>query len=130
MEEIWHKGQCHCGAVRFEVQAPKSVVVHACNCSLCTMLGYQHLIIPSSKFRLVKGKESLCEYNFNTGAARHYFCSICGVKGFYVPRSNPDGWSVNMRVLDQSTFESIEIEAFDGQNWEENAGRLRHLSVE
>lgn len=130
MEDIWHKGQCHCGSVQFEVMAPKTVTVHACNCSLCNMLGYQHLIVPKSKFRLLKGEAHLTDYRFNSKTARHYFCSKCGVKGFYVPRSNPDGWSVNMRVLDQASFDDVSVEPFDGQNWEQNADSLKHLSAE
>ncbi len=70
----------------------------------------------------------LTTYTFNTGVAQHQFCRVCGVKSFYVPRSNPGGYSVNMRCLDQSTFEDIQTESFDGQNWEDNAVALAHLS--
>ena len=67
-------------------------------------------------------------YTFNTGVARHYFCKICGVKPFYIPRSNPDCYSINFRNVDQSNFDRVAIEDFDGQNWEVNAARLAHLS--
>jgi len=60
--------------------------------------------------------------------ARHTFCKVCGVKPFYVPRSNPDGYSVNVRCLDKSTIKSVSILPFDGKNWEDNAGRLELLS--
>jgi len=123
-----HRGGCHCGAVTFEADAPARVTVHACNCSICNMTGYQHLIIPRARFRLLTGQDNLTTYTFNTGTARHMFCKTCGVKSFYVPRSNPDGYSVNLRCLDQSTFDHIEIEPFDGLNWEEHAAALRHLS--
>ena len=53
----------------------------------------------------------------------------CGVKSFYVPRSNPDGYDVNVRCLDPAP-ENITIEAFDGKNWEEHAHEFRHLSEE
>jgi hypothetical protein len=125
---VTHHGGCHCGTVAFEVDAPARLVVHECNCSICSMTGYLHLIVPASRFRLLRGADDLTTYTFNTGAARHLFCRRCGIKSFYVPRSNPDGWSVNARCLDRSTVESVEIEPFDGRNWEASAAALAPLS--
>jgi hypothetical protein len=125
---VVHRGGCHCGGVRFEVDAPARLLVHECNCSICTMTGFQHLIVPRSRFRLLQGGDLLIEYTFNTGVARHLFCSRCGVKSFYVPRSNPDGYSVNARCLEPGTIESLALEPFDGRNWEANAAALRDLS--
>lgn len=125
---VTHRGGCHCGAVRFEVDAPARLLVHDCNCSICSMSGFQHLIVPGSRFRLLAGAEALTEYTFNTGVARHLFCGRCGVKSFYVPRSNPDGFSVNARCLETATIETLVVEPFDGRNWEDSAGSLRHLS--
>ena len=124
---VTHRGGCHCGAVRFEVDAPARLLVHDCNCTICSMTGFQHLIVPGSRFRLLAGADALTEYTFNTGVARHLFCRRCGVKSFYVPRSNPDGFSVNARCLEAGTIEALLIEPFDGRNWEESAGQLRHL---
>ena len=96
--------------------------------SICRMSGYLHLIVPRTRFRLLRGADSLSEYRFNTGAARHLFCRRCGVKSFYVPRSNPDGYSVNVRCLDQSTLEHIEIEPFDDRERAAAEARLRERS--
>lgn len=126
----WRKGGCHCGAVRFEVETEDKVAVEACNCSICRMTGFLHLIVPASRFRLIAGKDLLTEYTFNTRTAKHLFCKTCGVKSFYVPRSNPDGWSVNLRCLDDGDLPAAEINAFDGRNWEANAAALAHLSKE
>ena len=126
---VTHRGGCHCGAVAFEVDAPATLLVHECNCSICSMSGYWHLIVPANRFRLLQGADFLTEYTFNTGRARHLFCRQCGVKSFYVPRSNPDGFSVNARCLDRATITGITPEPFDGQNWENSAGALRHLSA-
>jgi hypothetical protein len=123
-----HRGGCHCGAVAFEVQAPARLTVSDCNCSICRMSGYQHLIVPSARFRLLKGADSLAEYRFNTGVARHLFCRHCGVKSFYVPRSNPDGYSVNARCLDPATIEHIEVETFDDGDREVSEARIRERS--
>jgi hypothetical protein len=73
-----------------------------------------------SKFRLLKGEDSLTEYRFETKKAKHLFCKICGVQSFYRPRSNPDGVSVLVPALNlgPTMIERVEIESFDGQNWE------------
>lgn len=124
-EKVWHKGGCHCGAVRFKVSAPTKVTITDCNCSMCSKTGYQHLIVESADFRLLSGLENLVTYTFNTHQAKHKFCKTCGIKPFYIPRSHPDGVSVNLRCTDQSRFTKIEFKAFDGQNWEENVKALR-----
>ena len=125
---ITHHGGCHCGAVRFEADAPADARVQACNCSMCALTGYLHLIVPASRFRLLQGSDVLVTYTFNTGVAQHLFCSRCGIKSFYVPRSNPDGFSVNVRCLAPETTGGFVHEQFDGRNWEDNAASLRHLS--
>ena len=89
-----------------------------------------HVIVPESRFRMTRGAERLVEYTFNTRVAKHLFCAECGVKSFYRPRSNPDGWSVNARCLDSLDGVELEIEGFDGRNWEANAAGLAHLSKE
>lgn len=114
----WHKGGCHCGAVAIEVLAPAQVSVFDCNCSICTKSGYLHLVVPATHFKLVQGEDALTTYTFNTGVAQHRFCKHCGVKSFYVPRSNPDGYSVNLRCLNRAEFTDITIEPLDGANWE------------
>jgi len=124
----WRAGGCHCGAVRFEANLPDAVQAQGCNCSMCEKLGYVHIIVPESRFRLTRGADKITTYTFNTGVAKHTFCSVCGVKSFYRPRSNPGGWSVNARCLDNPEDLDIDIEAFDGRNWEAHAASLAHLS--
>tara|TARA_B110000093_G_C12824625_1_gene348427 strand:+ start:90 stop:512 length:423 start_codon:yes stop_codon:yes gene_type:complete len=123
-----HRGDCHCGNVRFEFDSEPDVHVHRCNCSICDRVGFLHLIIPRSAFKLITSWDELTTYTFNTGVAEHYSCKTCGVKPFYLPRSNPDGYSVNFRCVDSATFAEVVVTDFDGQNWEENAGALAHLS--
>jgi len=121
-----YQGRCHCGVVRFEVEADERVTVIDCNCSICAMTGFLHMIVPQSRFRLLAGEDALATYTFNTGTAKHLFCKTCGVKPYYVPRSNPDGIDVNLRCLDPQPVEIV-VEAFDGRNWEA-AGSLAQLS--
>ena len=125
---IWRAGGCHCGGVRFEVALPPVIEAQDCNCSICQMTGFVHVIVPNRRFRLLQGRDKLTAYSFNTRVASHLFCSVCGVKSFYSPRSNPDGWSVNARCLDDADDLDIQVEAFDGRNWEAHAASLEHLS--
>lgn len=115
---LTHAGGCHCGQVRFEVEGPAVLTVHDCNCSICSKSGYLHYLVPRSRFRLLRGEETLTLYQFNTGTARHLFCRVCGIKSFYVPRSHPEGFSVNARCLDGGTVERLEVLPFDGREWE------------
>ena len=116
---ITHSGGCHCGRVRYEVIAPSRIEVSECNCSICSKAGYLHLIVPADRFRLLSGADGLSTYTFNTGTAKHLFCSVCGVKSFYVPRSHPDGFSVNARCLDPGSIEHMSVMQTDGRNWEQ-----------
>ena len=116
--KLWHSGGCHCGRVRIEALAPADLELLECNCSMCNRSSYLHLIVTAEEFRLVSGADDLVEYTFGTGIAKHRFCKHCGVKSFYVPRSHPDGFSVNARCLDPSTIVSMKIRPYDGRNWE------------
>lgn len=125
MSYVTHYGGCHCGAVRFEIDAPAVLEADDCNCSICAPLGgFAHLIVPRSRFRLLRGEDKLATYTFNSGVAKHLFCSVCGTKSFYVPRSHPDAYSVSARCLDPATIEELRIGAFDGRNWEANVSSL------
>ena len=126
---VEHRGGCHCGRVRFAVAAPADIEATECNCSICCKSGFLHLIVPKDRFTLLQGSEFLAEYKFNTGVAKHLFCKICGIKSFYVPRSNPDGYSINVRCLEPGTVKEIRISQFDGTNWEEHGHELAHLSA-
>ena len=119
--DVVHRGGCHCGRVRFEVLAPAAIEVADCNCSICRRSAYLHLIVERSRFRLLQGEDALTTYRFNTGTAQHRFCKVCGIKSFYVPRSHPDGYSVNARCLDPGTVSAMKLRAFDGANWESSA---------
>lgn len=123
---VLHHGGCHCRRVRFTVEAPADVLALDCNCSICRMTGFLHLIVPAARFRLLQGEDALGEYRFNTGTARHLFCRECGVKSFYVPRSHPDGFSVNVRCLDGGTIASVRVQPFDDGDREAAMAALRH----
>ena len=86
------------------------------------MTGFLHIMVPHEEFALERGEEALTSYRFGTGTADHLFCSRCGVKSFYQPRSHPQSWSVNANCLDQ--LPPLIVEEFDGRNWEQAKARL------
>jgi hypothetical protein len=118
MKPVTLAGGCHCRAVRFEADVAQEVEILECNCSICAMTGFRHLIVPHSDFRLLAGEAALAHYRFGTGTADHLFCSICGVKSFYQPRSHPEAWSLNLNALDDASELAITKRFFDGRNWE------------
>lgn len=115
------QGGCHCRAVRFEAEVPEAVEVLDCNCSVCSMSGFKHLMVPHADFRLLSGEGALTSYRFGTGAAEHLFCRTCGIKSFYQPRSHPEAWSVNLNALDDPGALRVTVRSFDGRNWERAA---------
>jgi hypothetical protein len=110
--------------VKIEVEIPAKLKVSKCNCSICQKSGYLHVIVPASRFRLISGEDSLSEYKFHTGVARHLFCEHCGIKSFYVPRSHPDGFSVNLNCLELPADVEVVIKTFEGSNWSKNRQNL------
>jgi len=111
------EGGCHCGGVRFRVTV-ESFTASECNCSMCTMKGMFHLIVPVDRLEVLKGQDLLTLYTFNTHVAQHRFCRVCGIHPFYTPRSDPDKVDVNIRCLDGDAWRRFSITTFDGKNWE------------
>ncbi|MEO0324740.1 MAG: GFA family protein [Myxococcota bacterium] len=121
------EGGCHCGAVRFHVRTPSRALLD-CNCSICRRKGFLHLIVPAGAFTLLHGDEQLVTYTFGTHVAKHRFCRVCGISPFYVPRSHPEGISVNARCLDvvvEGGLEGWAVAPFDGRNWEKHVESIR-----
>ncbi len=123
-EIVLHQGGCHCGAVRFQIRAARAIEVVDCNCSVCRMTAFEHWFVSTEQFELLTDPATLTEYRFNTGIARHLFCARCGIKSFYVPRSHPDGYSINLRCVQPGSFEVVKRTGFDGQNWEASIGSI------
>ena len=123
-EGTWREGGCHCEAVRFRVRWGDADAIE-CNCSICTMKAYIHLIVPPDDFELLQGEATLSTYRFGTRTAAHSFCSVCGVAPFYAPRSHPGSVDVNGRCLDPGDFPPLRVIPFDGAHWEDNVHQIR-----
>ena len=119
-----YSGGCHCGRVKIAVEIPDELIAHRCNCSICRKSGYLHLIVAADRFSLLEGENDLVEYRFHTGAARHLFCGFCGIKSFYIPRSHPDSFSVNLNCIDLPERVDVTIKDFNGRNWSDSREQL------
>lgn len=113
------EGGCHCGRVRFRARVDLDLLSQ-CSCTICTKKGILHLSILPADFELLRGRNALTVYTFETGVAQHTFCSHCGMHAFYVPRSQPDRITVNARCLDDIDGPSLKpMRFFDGRHWED-----------
>lgn len=119
---VQYRGSCHCGLVRFTVTAPRALTALDCNCSVCSKRGYLHLTVPRTAVRLEEGaEEAMVTYRFGSRVAQHTFCGVCGVQALYVPRSNPECWSVNVRCLELKEGCLVRVLSFEGRGF---VGRL------
>jgi hypothetical protein len=119
-----YEGGCHCGAVRFRVDVDDHLAL-SCNCSMCSKMGYLHVIVPPERFAILEGEDALTTYTFNTHVARHMFCRVCGIHPFYRPRSHPSDWDVNALCLDGDAAAHFRIEPFEGKDWEGHVALIR-----
>jgi len=94
-----HRGSCHCGAIRFEIDTDLRELT-TCDCSICKRKNALMVKVHESNFRLLEGQEALRSYQFNTMTATHYFCGTCGIYPFHRKRVTPDYYGVNVHCLD------------------------------
>ena len=121
---VTHVGSCHCKAVKFEAIGEENIEIIICSCSICSINNYKHYIVPKESFKLLKGKNSITTYTFNSKLARHMFCNKCGIKSFYTPRSHQNCISININCINSDTVKSIKIINFDGKNWDKNIEQI------
>ncbi len=110
--------RCHCGAVAFTVQLSDGFnTVRRCNCSFCRMRGAVAVSAPLSGITVTQGQDKLTEYRFNSGAAVHFFCSVCGIYTFHQRRSNTEQYGVNVACIENvSPFDFASVAVMDGVN--------------
>ena len=92
--------QCHCGAVQLEVETDLSNIKQ-CNCSICKRKNAKMNLIPKDSIKIIKGKESLSSYKFNTMNAEHFFCKTCGIYTHHNRRTDPNGIGINIGCIDE-----------------------------
>ncbi len=111
-------GKCHCGKVQFKVLLSDGLkTARRCNCSYCRMRGAVAVSALLGGLEIETGAEALTEYRFNTGTAKHYFCSICGIYTHHQRRSNSNQFGISVACLDGvSPFDFERLPVMDGMN--------------
>jgi len=110
--------KCHCGEVQAEIDCPdKLEKIMRCNCSICKRKGAIMSLVKNEKFKIIKGHEKIKLYQFHTKAAKHFFCSICGIYTHHHPRINPALTGFNLGCIDDiNTSDLDDIIEADGKN--------------
>jgi hypothetical protein len=118
VSDVTTNGACHCGSVRFRVALTDGLnTPRRCDCSFCRMRGAVAVTAPADGLEIVDGADKLTLYQFNTGTAKHYFCSVCGIYTHHQRRSNPNELGVNAACLEGvSPFDFAVIAVNDGQH--------------
>jgi hypothetical protein len=121
-----HQGSCHCGAVKFTVELPETLRGARCDCSICSIKGAVTVGVPLEGLRIQEGEGLLSCYRFNTGTARHYFCSICGAYTFHQRRSDPETYGVNVACLGFNPYRDFpDVAVIDGARHSSDTGEIR-----
>lgn len=113
-----HTGGCHCGRVRYEVEADIDEVM-SCNCSMCQKRGTLLTFVPEQQFTLLSGGDDLTDYQFNKKIIHHLFCSTCGI-GSFARGVAPDGSemvAINARCLDDIDLGALTVKSVDGRSF-------------
>ena len=126
-------GACHCGAVKFHVRLSNGLrTARRCNCSFCRMRGAVAVSAPADGIDILQGADALSLYEFNTRAAKHYFCSRCGIYTHHLRRSNGAEYGVNVACLEGiSPFDFPELKVLDGVHHPSDSkdGKVRMAGV-
>lgn len=112
-----YQAACHCGTVRFTVKLIDGLrSARRCNCSYCRMRGAVVVSADLGDIEVLQGQDALTLYQFNTGEAKHYFCSRCGIYPFHQRRSSPDQYGVNVACIEgMSPFDFAEVPVNEGR---------------
>lgn len=96
-----HKATCHCGAVELRINLVNGITgAHRCDCSFCRRRAAPNVSVPLDALEVVRGADALTLYQWNTGTAKHYFCSTCGIYTHHQRRSNPNEYGVNLGCIE------------------------------
>ena len=115
-ERVLYTGGCHCGAVRYQVEADLSQTM-VCNCSLCSKIGWILALVPKEQFTLLSGEELLTDYQFNKKIIHHRFCQVCGVRSFSLGESaGKEMVAINVRCLDGVEADKLTPMPVDGKS--------------
>ena len=115
------KGSCHCGATKFEVEAPTEVT--RCTCSICSKKGALYAYYPEADVAMDK-PDTLGVYRWQSKMVEHHFCPHCGCNTMtrgpswvdYKPDFAHMRIAINARLLDDFALDTVPVTVIDGKN--------------
>ena len=119
-----HHGSCHCGAVRFEVEAEIDHV-RECDCSICRRRGALNFRVAHDALRILTPIDAMAVYRWGSMTGADYFCRKCGILPFRKPgdltaseraagHSEFHGWAINVRCLDDVDLAGLPRRSVEG----------------
>eukprot|EP00750_Incisomonas_marina_P015348 INCI18181.1.p1 GENE.INCI18181.1~~INCI18181.1.p1 ORF type:complete len:415 (+),score=74.02 INCI18181.1:233-1477(+) len=118
-----HTGGCHCGRVRFIVEAPHELECIDSDRNMYTLKGrFPHLVVPKSRVVLLTSSDNLQVYHFGNMPVgpvqevfefQNLFCKNCGVHCFGYNKAK-DTMHVNSMCLDMDTVHRVSV-AFESE---------------
>ena len=119
-------GACHCGTVKFTADIAEPPRGARCDCSICSTKGAVTVGTPLEGLQILAGEDALTLYQFNTGVAKHYFCSRCGTYTFHQRRSDPNTYGVNVACLGLNPYHDFpDVAVVDGIHHPRDTGQAR-----
>ena len=117
------RGSCHCGAVKFQVQADPAQGASRCNCSVCTKLGALGGIVKPEAFELMTPEAELGVYEWGAKISKRYFCQACGTHCFgrgHLAEIGGDFVSFSYNTIDDFELSELSVVHWDGRhdNWQ------------
>jgi hypothetical protein len=106
---------CHCGQIRFEVEAELKRV-RECNCSICSRSGFLHWYVPPEAVTLLTRKARLSTYVWRLITGGQHFCPTCGVAVIRTSTRYPPPVSVNARCIEGVRLEDLNVLQFNGRD--------------
>lgn len=116
-------GSCHCGAVKFKVEADPARGASRCNCSVCTKHGALGGIVKPEAFELLTSEEHLSTYVWGGKISTRYFCRHCGTQCFgrgYLEQIGGAYVSFSYNTIDDLEISELPVVHWDGRhnNWQ------------
>ena len=113
---ILHCGGCHCGRVRFEVDAATPLQVLDCNCSICRRKGalMSGFAVAPDEIEIEVTGDNLATYEFGSGVAKHHFCRTCGIYPFHQTMRKPGHYRINLGCVEDLDAMQLPFGVFDG----------------
>jgi hypothetical protein len=128
VSHVVHRGGCHCGALRYDLDWPAGEAMPArrCHCGYCTRFEGTWTSSPRASLRLRCPPDATRRYRFGTRTADFVGCARCGV--VVAALGEHDGRRiavVNVRSLDAySTLGFVPSDSdFDAESRDERLAR-------